>query len=278
MNIAQQARADGRVVLLGGTAGDDLFSGYRRHQALQYAKFLPFLLPLKKTINLLGTGSPFLRRLNKITDGTGLPLPQYLAHLYSWLPKNRVIELFHPSLQKDLEHTFNPDQALEKALSNIPNEKAPLNWMLYWDMKYFLTDHNLNYTDKMSMAYGVEVRVPFLDIDLVEFSCQLPVDLKMKGKTTKYLLKKVMERYLPNEIIYRPKTGFGAPVREWVKNDLKPMIEKRLSFARLEEFGLLDPKAVRQLISDNDQGKIDAAYPIWALLAIESWVRQFTKS
>ena len=98
------------------------------------------------------------------------------------------------------------------ALKNIPNQKSNLNKMLYWEMKYFLTDHNLNYTDKLSMATGVEVRVPFLDKELLEFSTTIPPHLKMKGVTTKYLLKKMMERYLPNDIIYRSKAGFGAPV------------------------------------------------------------------
>lgn len=275
LNIARQARADGRVVLLGGTAGDDLFSGYRRHQALRYYPALHLIASLKGLIQRIGSNSPFSRRLNKIIDGANLPLPAYLAHLYSWLPKERVVALFNKNIRSALQETFHPDTFLQQSLSNIPAEKEALNWMLYWDMKYFLTDHNLNYTDKMSMAHGVEVRVPFLDIDLVEFSCRLPVDLKMKGKTTKYLLKKVMERYLPKEVIYRPKTGFGAPIRKWVQNDLSPLIEDRLSREKIENLGIFEYDALRQLIDDNKSGKIDAAYPIWALLAIDSWIHQF---
>ena len=147
--------------------------------------------------------------------------------------------------------------------------------MLYWEMKYFLTDHNLNYTDKLSMAVGVEVRVPFLDKELVEFSTKLPPELKLKGKTTKYLLKKVMERYLPHEVIYRPKAGFGAPVREWIVNDLKPLIDTYLSEDSIRQRGIFNPRTVRALIDDNREGKIDASYSVWSLLAIESWFRQF---
>jgi len=86
--------------------------------------------------------------------------------------------------------------------------------MLNLELKTFLVDHNLNYTDKLSLVAGVEVSVPFLDKELVEFSTKVPVSLKMKGNETKYILKKVAEKYLPQEIIYRSKTGFRAPVRK----------------------------------------------------------------
>lgn len=143
-------------------------------------------------------------------------------------------------------------------------------------MKFFLTDHNLNYTDKMSMAHGVEVRVPYLDKELVEFSTTIPPHLKMKGLTTKYLLKKVAEKYLPHEVIYRPKTGFGAPVRKWVAGDLQQQLAETFTDERCHQHGnIFDAAKVRELIRQNQEGKIDAAYPILALLAIDSWYKQF---
>ena len=143
-------------------------------------------------------------------------------------------------------------------------------------MKYFLADHNLNYTDKMSMAHGVEVRVPYLDKELVEFSTTIPPSLKMKGLTTKYLLKKVAERYLPQEVIYRPKTGFGAPVREWIGGDLYKKLLDDFSDEHCALNGdIFDAAKVRELIQQNRDGKTDAAYPILALMAINSWYRQF---
>ena len=142
-------------------------------------------------------------------------------------------------------------------------------------MKYFLADHNLNYTDKMSMAHGVEVRVPFLDLDLVNFSTTIPPQFKMKGSETKYILKKTMENYLPKEVIYRKKTGFGAPVRKWITQDLEAMIEERLSKENLDKWGIFDYKKVQDLIYRNKEGRIDASYTIWSLLAIQSWLEQF---
>jgi asparagine synthase (glutamine-hydrolysing) len=146
---------------------------------------------------------------------------------------------------------------------------------LYLEQKSFLVNHNLNYTDKLSMAEGVEVRVPYLDLELVNFANSLPVNLKMRGITTKYILRKVAERYLPKEIIYRSKTGFGGPVRKWIKHDLEPLIEKRLSRDVLLKRGIFDPNAVANLVKRNKNDEIDASYTIWALLALESWMLQF---
>ena len=129
----------------------------------------------------------------------------------------------------------------------------------------------------VGMATGVEVRVPFLDKDLVEFSTKIPPRLKMKGVTTKYLLKKMMERYLPNDIIYRSKAGFGAPVRQWILHDLEPTIDNYLSQKSVKKRGIFDYTQVQQLIAENRKGEIDASYSIWSLLAIESWCRQFVE-
>jgi asparagine synthase (glutamine-hydrolysing) len=279
-NICKRARAMNMVVLLSGAGGDDLFSGYRRHQSLYYTNFLQWIpYPLRSwlvgIIQQCGTSVPFFRRLNKFLSlCRHKNLDDGMASLYGWLSTEETLQLFKPAIRGKVKG-FQPEQILLNALKKIPEEKSNLNKMLFWDMKYFLADHNLNYTDKMSMAHGVEVRVPFLDKALVEFSTRIPPELKLKGKTTKYLLKKVGERYLPKDIVHRPKTGFGAPVREWMQHDLKPMIDQRLSTERLTEMGIFEPQAVRQLIANNASGTIDAAYPILALLAIESWVRQF---
>lgn len=125
------------------------------------------------------------------------------------------------------------------------------------------------------MAVGVEVRVPFLDIELVNFSTTIPDHFKLKGNTNKYILKKVAEKYLPYEIINRPKAGFGAPIRKWITEDLDEFIQERLSPDKIKHRGIFNERAVWQLINDNKEGKIDASYTVWSLLAIESWLQQF---
>jgi asparagine synthase (glutamine-hydrolysing) len=276
LSICQAARANNTTVLLGGAGGDDLFSGYRRHQALQFEKAFKYLPTsvLSAVASVLPSGNATLRRAKKLLKDSNKPLLDRLAGYYQWLPLDTNRGLYSNAIKNELG-AYKPNAILLDSLANIPAEKDPLNTMLYWDMKYFLTDHNLNYTDKLSMAVGVESRVPFLDLDLVNMSTRIPTNLKLKGNTAKYILKKVAEKYLPQDVIYRPKTGFGAPVRKWITTDMDEMIHEYLSPQKLNERGIYDAKAVWKLIEDNKKGKIDASYPIWGLLAVESWMRQF---
>lgn len=274
-NICERARSQGYLVLLGGTAGDDLFSGYRRHQSLYYDEkisAIPYFFKKKlfDFSTILSYKNAFSRRVKKISQSYKFKERKFqMASLYGWLSIERVKSLFKENVK------FDPNAFLVQSLNKIPDEHSSLNQMLYWDIKYFLTDHNLNYTDKMSMMHGVEVRVPFLDIELVNFSTTIPPHLKLKGLTTKYLLKKVAERYLPMEIIYRPKTGFGAPVRNWVIDELRETIKDRLSKSQVDRGLLFLFGEIENLIQENKIGKIDASYTIWSLLAIDSWITQF---
>jgi asparagine synthase (glutamine-hydrolysing) len=279
--ICEKARADGNIVLLGGSAGDDVFSGYRRHQAIyiedKFFKYIPsFALKLGKKVSyLLNVKYPMVRRARKLLKDSHLSKLERYANYFSWLPLPQIKGLFNKNILEKIKD-YNPNNYLiDNLKNNIPNEENALNQMLYWELKYFLVDHNLNYTDKMSMATGIEVRVPFLDIELVEFSTKIPPTLKMKGKTTKYLLKKVMERYLPLDIIYRPKSGFGAPVREWVTKDLRSVTDEYLNQEIIEKRAIFDFQAVEQLKKDNINGKIDASYSVWSLLAMEAWFKNF---
>jgi asparagine synthase (glutamine-hydrolysing) len=103
--------------------------------------------------------------------------------------------------------------------------------------KFFLADHNLHYTDTMSMAHGVEVRVPLLDQDLVALAARLPNGMKQRGRTGKWVFNQTMEPYLPHDVIYRPKTGFGAPLRRWLRHELRPLVDEVLSAKSLTRRG-----------------------------------------
>src|SRR5690606_19566169 len=128
---------------------------------------------------------------------------------------------------------------------------------------------------KMSMAAGVEVRVPFLDAELVALANRLPAALKQRGRHGKWILKQALEPYLPREVIYRTKTGFGAPLRRWIRGELAEFVDDVLSPSRLRARGLFDPRAVRALIEHNQRGAIDAAYPLLGLCCVELWCRHF---
>jgi asparagine synthase (glutamine-hydrolysing) len=143
------------------------------------------------------------------------------------------------------------------------------------EQRFFLADHNLLYTDKMSMAAGVEVRVPFLDVELVEFAQSIPVKLKQRGAEGKWILKKALEPILPRDIIFREKTGFGAPLRRWLRNELRDVMQEMLAPASLNARGLFNPEAVQRLIAANDAGRTDASYTLYSLMCIEIWCRKF---
>jgi asparagine synthase (glutamine-hydrolysing) len=279
LKIAQLAREKNIKVLIGGTGGDDIFSGYRRHQALKIeglAEKVPVIFRklFKLVVGLLPSNSAKVNRLRKVAKYIDADQETRLKGYFQWLSTQEVFALFSSKNKVNLQN-YDPTSFFDNCSKEIPLEKSLLNKMLFWELNSFLVDHNLNYTDKMGMAVGVEIRVPYLDLDVVSFSQDLPPDLKLKDNETKYILKKVAERYLPHEIIYRPKTGFGAPVRQWITHDLSSMIENRLSPERLRKRGIFDADKVWELINANKAGKIDASYSIWALLAIESWLTQF---
>lgn len=279
LRICNQAKKDGYKVLLGGTGGDDLFTGYRRHKALNVERRIKIIpLPLRKLFKsfttIIGNRNATFRRVKKIAQNIEKPSVNRLYGYFEWLYIGKAKSLLNAEIRSDLK-VYSPLNYFKNLLLNIPDEHSEINKYLYWEIKTFLVDHNLNYTDKMSMASGIEVRVPFLDLELVEYSTKIPPELKLKGNVVKYILKKTMEKYLPQEIIYRPKTGFGAPVRQWVTHDLNDKIQDYLGESSIINRGIFDPLEISRLISDNKSGKIDASYSILALMAIESWFRQF---
>ena len=277
--ISKVARENGIKVLLSGTGGDDLFTGYRRHYAIQlgkYWKWLPKSIKIRLELgsSKLDSRKPFQRRIAKFFDGASLDDNAHLANYFCWSRKGVLKSLFTDEFLNsiDLDKRFEPMTNFLKPLSN---QVSDINKMLTLEQRFFLADHNLNYIDKMSMANGVEVRVPFLDLDLVNLSAQIPTKYKQKGSNSKWVLKKSMESYLPKEIIYRTKSGFGAPLRIWIKKDLKNLFGDFLSNESLNRRGFFSPQAVQKLIIDNGNGKIDAGYTLFSLLVFEIWCRSF---
>jgi len=280
LEICKAAQADGIKVLLGGTGGDDLFSGYRRHQILSYEPYFKVMPKwmvdiMKMSMRPFNINTPAVRRVRKVLTDLDKSSFERMLGYYSWVSLGINKSLFKSFPGDSVLQNYQPSTYFEKLWNDSRSESNLLNKSLYWELKTFLPDHNLNYTDKMSMAVGVETRVPFLDLDLVNFSTTIDPQYKMKGGVTKYILKKAMEPYLPKEVIYRSKTGFGAPVRDWVVNKLDDKINSVLSPEAIAARGIFRPANVARLISDNKAGKIDASYTIWSLLAIESWMKQF---
>jgi asparagine synthase (glutamine-hydrolysing) len=145
---------------------------------------------------------------------------QRLLGYFLWAEPARVLGLFAPEHRSKLA-SADMVAPLKEYLAELPPGLPPLQRMLALEQRFFLADHNLLFTDKMSMAVGVEVRVPFLDNDLVRLANALPPGLKQRGAEGKWVLKKAMEPYLPHDVIYRPKAGFGGSLRHWLRNELR---------------------------------------------------------
>jgi asparagine synthase (glutamine-hydrolysing) len=128
------------------------------------------------------------------------------------------------------------------------------------------------------MAVGVEVRVPLLDLELVDLATRIPPWMKQRGRTGKAVFKRAMERDLPRDVVYRPKSGFGAPLRSWLRNQLRDVVEDTLSAEALGRRGLFEPAAVRRLVDQDRAGRVDGSYTVFALMCFELWCRMFVDS
>ena len=277
--ISQLARDQGIKVLLSGSGGDDLFTVYRRHRALMSEGIWSWLprsarSGLEQLTSGLDQHRPLFRRLRKLFNGASLDGDARLVNYFRWVDQRDLMSLYTPEFRAALGDGHAEDPLLA-FLAEMPPETSRLERMLALEQRFFLSDHNLNYTDKMSMATGVEVRVPFLDLELVDFAARIPNRLKQRGSEGKWVLKKAMEPYLPSEVIYRPKSGFGAPLRRWMRVELRDLVADLLGAQSLRQRGLFDPAAVQRLIQANDQGKIDASYTLFSLMCIELWCRRF---
>ncbi len=275
--ISRLAREQGVKVLLSGAGGDDLFTGYRRHLALRMESAWSWLpAPARSGLRSLATGldqrTALGRRMGRLLANADRSDDERLTGYFAWMDETALTGLYSAQL-RDAIAGLRANQPMLDYLQAIPAGPTRLERLLALEQRFFLPDHNLNYTDKMSMAVGVEVRVPFLDLDLVELAARIPQNLKQRGRTGKWVLKQAMEPYLPHEVIYRPKTGFGAPLRHWMRHELRELLGDLLSERSLRLRGLFDPVAVQQLINDNDAGRRDGSYTLLSLLCIEIWCR-----
>jgi asparagine synthase (glutamine-hydrolysing) len=283
--ISERARAMGIPVLLSGAGGDDLFSGYRRHWALSFERYWSWLpRGLRCGVQSIATRAAggrglrqsrvALRRLTKMFSYAGEDAERRLISYFWWSTEQVRRALYTPQFAERVAAVDTAAPLLE-TLRAIEAEYDPLQRMLYLESRHFLADHNLNYTDRAGMAAGVEIRVPLLDLDLVHFATRVPAQLKQRGRIGKAIFKQAMEPYLPRDVLYRPKSGFGAPLRRWLQVELRPLVEDTLNGASLTRRGFFDAGAVRRLIELDRAGAVDATYTIFALMCVELWCRRF---
>ena len=270
--VAALAREHVKMVLT-GEGGDELFAGYARYVGEQHSSKTNWIpRPLRGLMRTAIAKLPGLRR-QKIALHALLQNDE-AARFSNWFPmfngdmKEKVLSDSLKSL------STNSVESFEKHLKTS-DAKTALERMLYVDTKTWLPDYLLLRGDKLTMANSIEGRVPLLDHEVVEFACGLPDEMKLNGSTRKYLLKKVAERLIPKEIIYRKKQGFPIPIERWLRSEAKEMMRDLLSPQILADRGLFDPRVVAKLMDRHESGYADHSTELWGLMSIEIWQKQF---
>ena len=284
MLISRLARPNATVVLT-GDCGDELFGGYNRYLLAQkYSKYI-FLLPdsAKKFIsNIARTGnSSLLERVFNYFFSKGLPgnkknrlfkaidkfeninndLSYYLSMTTEWKSRDGIRDFQY--LDKRFTKYFEDGYS-----SNILGFER----MMAADFHSYMTDDILCKVDRASMHYSLETRVPFLDADVIDQSLKLPSYFKIDKKLqTKYILKEILADYVPRSIFEKPKQGFGVPISEWMKKDLKDFTEDYCSSAVNASHGFFNQLAVNKILTEHMQGEANHEHKLWTIVQFNSW-------
>ena len=280
--------------MLSGQGADEVLAGYRVHMAHRLAervRRIPEFVRDRPTSVMLSLLLRMKNHIPGVRPGLLLAAHRFIEKTLknaALLPEERYILSRSYATESELQKLYSPEVRASQSSCTAAKEyreyfKAVehedfVKRMLYVDAKTFLPDLNLAYCDKLSSAASVEVRVPFLDNELNSFLERVPPQLKLKGLTGKYVLRQAMSGILPTEILRRRKAAFGAPIRKWLRHDLRIMVDDLLSEEVVRHRGLFDPVAVRKLVTDDRNGTRDNTYRIWALLTLETWQRTFIDS
>jgi asparagine synthase (glutamine-hydrolysing) len=264
-------------VVLGGDGGDELFAGYPTLVAHRLIDYYERIVPWKVRANIVPnildwmpvsfSNISFDFRVRRFLSGRGVPLQaRHHRWLGSFIDEEKSL-LLQDWLKPVLRDTYT--QAYLHARECEVHQ--PLNQVLYGDMKMYLEGDILFKVDRASMAASLEVRVPFLNREMVRFAAELPLELKLHRLTTKYLLKKSMERILPREIVKRPKKGFNMPVAHWLTNELRDLTLDMLSEERITRQGFFNYAYVKCLLDEHFSRKRDNRKLLWTLLVFQLW-------
>lgn len=280
-------------VALGGDGGDELFLGYDTFFGHRLAQLIDHTLPLdwhepfgnlaSSAAGLLPFSQKYLSldfKVKRFSMGLGFsPEKRQQAWIGSFRPFE-LPKLLNPDFAREVPNPYDViDQLHLEPLASVSERDKTRRFDArdFFDRitlqysRLFLTSGVLVKVDRASMACGLEVRAPLLDRQIVEFACAVPSKLKLRGATTKYLLKEAARPWLPSQIIDRKKHGFSIPIASWLRGPLRPMGEELLSWGRLERQGYFNPAPVRAMWREHISGQVDHRKTLWTLLAFQLW-------
>lgn len=189
---------------------------------------------------------------------------------------HRERSLFSKDFLAVADRLTDPLRQFQNYFDQAPGAQDDLSRLLYLDTKTYLVGDILTKVDRMSMATSLEVRVPMLDHEFVEWAAALPVEWKFRGSTRKYLLKRLAERLgIPAELLHRPKQGFQLPLERWLRGELKQKFLSILTEPRTLQRGYFRPEAVRGLVDEHVRGRRNRSGMLWKMLILEWWHRNY---
>jgi asparagine synthase (glutamine-hydrolysing) len=277
-----QAARERVTVCLSGDGGDENFAGYRRYRfdvmENRIRAMLPRALrsPLFRTLGRMYPKAdwlPQMFRAKTLLTNLSLPPERAYFHTMSWFTPAMKRRLYRNSLRQ-VVGDYDPFSVM-KAYFERTQGWDPLSRIQYVDIKTYLVDDILTKVDRASMAHSLEVRVPLLDHEVMEYAANIPACYKLQPGASKYILKKALEGLVPHDILYRPKMGFSLPLAQWFRGKLKGLFEERVLAKEAFIGELLDPAPMRQWWAQHQRGTRDYSYHLWALLVLECWGKRF---